>query len=421
MCNKCENFHSKLFPGHDTFSSDKDINEIFTGFCKEKNHHIKLEYFCKTHNQLCCAACIANIKKDENGKHKDCTVCIIDDIKEEKKKNINENIKYLRGLSDSLQKSIDEMKIFFEKINENKEKIKLQIQNIFTKIRNELNNREDKILQEVEEQYNIIYGNENIVKDSIKLPDKIKIILENVENINKEYNDNKISLFINNCINIENSIKNIKEINDNIKKCNNSINNKIQFIPKDEEEIHKFLDNIKRFGKIEKNYFEEIDNPWTSIKFSYENIFYYTLKEKNFIAEKTVDDSYIHLIRSSYKFKNNKIYKLEFIVDYSKGGDLDIGFADFTQSDSACWLRGINHCVGLTNNGLYIDKVKKNNFKIENGKKYEFIIDMSKKNFILNINGIKAGEFNFNFEDNIYAHAAIRKVGNSVRIRTYEK
>ena len=56
LCNKCNNFHSKLCENHHTFKLDKNLNEIFTGFCKEENHSIKLKYFCKAHNQLCCAA-----------------------------------------------------------------------------------------------------------------------------------------------------------------------------------------------------------------------------------------------------------------------------------------------------------------------------------------------------------------------------
>ena len=331
MCNKCETFHSKLFPSHDTFNSDKDINEIFTGFCNEKGHPNKLEYYCKNHNQLYCAACIAKIKNEENGKHKDCDVCIIDEIKEEKKNKIDENLKYLKELSNTLQKSIDELKTIFEKINENKEKIKLEIQSVFTKIRNELNNREDKLLLEVDEKFNNIYCNENILKDSEKLPDKIKQLIENVDNINKEYNDNKLTLFIYNCINVENNIKNINEINEKIKKCNNSINNEIHFSPKEEENIQAFLEKIKNFGNFE-NDFNEINNPWTTDRFNYTNYFYYTLKENNYIAEKTVDDNYINLIKSSYKFDKNKIYKLEFIINYNKGGDFDIGFADFSES-----------------------------------------------------------------------------------------
>ena len=92
MCNKCENFHSKLLENHQTFKIEKDIEDVFLGICKEGNHQIKLEYFCKSHNQLCCAACIAKIKKNENGKHKDCDVCLIEDIKDEKKNKIKDNI-----------------------------------------------------------------------------------------------------------------------------------------------------------------------------------------------------------------------------------------------------------------------------------------------------------------------------------------
>ena len=62
-----------------------------------------------------------------------------------------------------------------------------------------------------------------------------------------------------------------------------------------------------------------------------------------------------------------------------------------------------------------------NNIKIENGKKYEFIIDMKNKNFKLNINGINYGEFQFNFQDNVFAQACMRNLGNSVGIKTYEK
>ena len=63
MCNKCENFHSELFQNHHQYKLEKDMNVIFTGFCKEKDHFDKLEFFCKNHNILCCAACISKIKR----------------------------------------------------------------------------------------------------------------------------------------------------------------------------------------------------------------------------------------------------------------------------------------------------------------------------------------------------------------------
>ena len=63
MCNKCEKMHSGFLKFHHIYSLDKNINEIFTGLCLYPNHSIILEYYCKTHNQLCCAACLAKIKK----------------------------------------------------------------------------------------------------------------------------------------------------------------------------------------------------------------------------------------------------------------------------------------------------------------------------------------------------------------------
>ena len=63
MCNKCTNYHKCLFNNHYIFNLENDMNEIFTGLCKEENHSLKLEYFCKTHNKLCCLACISKIKK----------------------------------------------------------------------------------------------------------------------------------------------------------------------------------------------------------------------------------------------------------------------------------------------------------------------------------------------------------------------
>ena len=88
MCNKCKSTHADLFESHHLYSLEKDIKEIFTGFCKEENHFVELEYFCKTHNQLCCAKCISKFKNRGSGKHRDCEVCIIEDIKEEKKRKI---------------------------------------------------------------------------------------------------------------------------------------------------------------------------------------------------------------------------------------------------------------------------------------------------------------------------------------------
>ena len=89
MCNKCEIYHSKLFEEHQNFILNKNLEEIFDEFCEEENHIYNiLNYFCKTHNKLCCASCIAKIKDKGDGQHSDCDICYIDEIKEEKKNKI---------------------------------------------------------------------------------------------------------------------------------------------------------------------------------------------------------------------------------------------------------------------------------------------------------------------------------------------
>ena len=87
MCNKCNNLHLEFLEDHHKFELGIEVKEIFTGFCKEKNHNIKLQFYCKTHNQLCCAACLSKIKGEGNGQHTDCEVCYIKEIEEEKKIN----------------------------------------------------------------------------------------------------------------------------------------------------------------------------------------------------------------------------------------------------------------------------------------------------------------------------------------------
>ena len=189
MCNKCSNHHQQLFYDHFIHDLDKSVNEIFINICKVNNHQNKFQYYCKDHNILCCVACIAKIEGKGNGQHKNCNICFIENIKEEKKNKLNENIKYLEDLSIKLEDSIKELKIMFEKVSESKEKLKLKIQKIFTNIRNILNEREDEILLEVDKKYNEEFCDEEIIKESEKLPNKIKSSLEKGKLINNEWND----------------------------------------------------------------------------------------------------------------------------------------------------------------------------------------------------------------------------------------
>ena len=280
LCNKCSNNHSDLLENHLIYNLEKNAEEIFTDICSEPEHNIKLLFYCKDHNKLCCAACLSKIKVKGNGEHFNCNVCLIEEIKDEKKNKLNENIKYLEDFSEKIDNLINELKSLFKKINECKEELKLKISNLFTKIRNTINEREDILLSEVDKQFNDNFINENIIKENENLPTKIQLSLEKGKNIDKDWNDeNKLNSIINDCINIEKNIKDITIIKDNIKNINdNKI--KIKFYPDEENKMEKFLEIIKLFGRVGNNIWLEETNIFSS-KDNYDFIFEEIEKNNN--------------------------------------------------------------------------------------------------------------------------------------------
>ena len=156
-------------------------------------------------------------KKEGKGQHTDCKICNIEEIKEEKKNALSKNISMLESLSKTLEETLKDLKIAFEKIDQSKEEIKLKVQKTYTKIRNLLNDRENEILLKI----NNYFINENIIKEGEKLPNKNKLSLEKGKKINNEWdNEDKLNILINDCLNIENNIKEIKTLNEEIKKFN---------------------------------------------------------------------------------------------------------------------------------------------------------------------------------------------------------
>ena len=164
-------------------------------------------------------------------------------------------------------------------MNEEKENIKNKISIIFTKIRNEINRREDEILSEVDNKFKNICFNETIVNESKKLPNAIKRSLDKaqaLENLWEE--DTKLSFIVNDCIIIEDTYENIK-------KCL-SMKIDINFEP-DENSIFDdiLLENIEQFGKLnsyEKSY-EDIDKVFDNylekkLKKGIKNIFAFNIE-----------------------------------------------------------------------------------------------------------------------------------------------
>ena len=125
-------------------------------------------------------------------------VIYIDKIKEDKKNKLKENIKLLLNLQNIFSESIESLKKIFEEIEKDKENLKLEIQNVFTKIRNNLNEREEQLLLEVDNLYNNKFFDENIIKIGEKLPKQIRQSLEKGKIIDKEWDKYNLYSNINN-------------------------------------------------------------------------------------------------------------------------------------------------------------------------------------------------------------------------------
>ena len=129
--------------------------------------------------------------------------------------------------------------------------MKKEIQNIFTKIRNNLNKREDELLTEVDKQFIHDFFKEDFIKEIESIPNKIKTSLENIQLIKKDWEDkSKMKLLINNCINIENNITEINKLEDKIKKSIELNNLEYKFQFSDDRNVEEFINIIKELGKI---------------------------------------------------------------------------------------------------------------------------------------------------------------------------
>ena len=121
---------------------------------------------------------------------------------------------------------------------------------------------------------------------------------------------------INDCIDIENNIKYINDININIKKNNLNNNKNIRFTP-EENDINIFLEKIKTFGKINKKF-----------QFKWKPGFNYKLSEDYLIATKiSGGSSYNCNILGDIILPKNEInnWKIKLKNYYIKGWDILIG------------------------------------------------------------------------------------------------
>ena len=357
LCKECEVFHSNFCKDHQIYNIDAKDNEIFNEFCKEYDHFIKLEYFCRTHNILCCAKCIAKIKNEKNGKHTDCNICNIEDIVEEKKNKFHENIETLKELSDTIDESINEMKNIIDNFGEKKNEIKMKIQQSFIKIRTELNNKEDQLLSELDNFFDNTFFKEDIMEEIEKLPDKIKSALElddekdnndSIENNKKEVN---IISLIKDCLSVENYIKEINLMNEKIKKHKNLDNLQIDFIYNDET----IIGEINNFGFFSRNILPEF------------------LKSSIIKGDSKKQELIINWIKE--KIKKEEI-NFELIFKMTENGSESKDFHEF------CNDKGSTLTLISTTEGKKFGGFTSLNWKSEGG----FVCDTSMETFLFSLN-----------------------------------
>ena len=418
LCNKCSNIHLEYLESHPMYNLGENNNqEIFTGLCPELNHKDNLMFYCKNYNKLCCAACLSKMKENGYGQHFNCEVCLIKDIKEEKKNKLKENIKYLEDSSKNIIESINKLKEIFEKINKSKEEIKLKIAKIFTKIRNIVNEREDELLSELDNKYEEVYFKEDIIKKGEKLPNQIKIYLDKGKILEKEWDDdeNKLISRINDCLNIENNIQNIDDINKNIKKSNSEDIN-INFVPEDDN-INELEKSIKKFGEI---FIDDI------LHFKFKQGNNYSITNNGFIATKSSGgDNWNCVIMGDKEIPKGKISKWKIKIKENKRNqgntDICIGIGPKSFNGSLyneCWsICSIGSKVGLynKNSSSNYNNIKDN---IKKGDIIEVIVDRKSGNLSFAINNINHGIACSNIpkEDILYPTVVFYEQGLSVEI-----
>ena len=364
LCDKCFKHHKVIFANHKICSINEINNETFTGLCKENNHNLKLEYYCKTHNKLCCGLCICKIKGNGNGQHNECDICLIKDIKEEKKSKRKDIIKELKKFSNELEESIKNIKVNPEEIKESEDNFKSEIKSIFEKLRTELNNRESMLTSEADKYFNENYFNEGIVNKI----DEIKSLLKNAESIDDDWeDDDKLNELINNCINIENNVNEINTIQGKLKKY---IKNDNKFNIQFNNDIDNYINKIKKFGYI-------FDST--------------ILKEQNNINifNKLIDDNKItNNLNLLYRSSRDELNYLNIINAINNKSNLI--FLYLTENDKifGAYIKTKLENIDINGSKKYYKDENAFVFSINNNKKYkilipEYAISFDNKNYIL--------------------------------------
>ena len=141
------------------------------------------------------------------------------------------------------------------------------------------------------------------MKESEKLPKQIKKSIEKGKLLDKEWNENNLSSLINDCINIENNIKEINKMNDDIQKYDSNKDIKINYIVEDKK-INNMINKIQNFGKVVNNTYNDYKienrNPIIKLANHTSNIFCLCLLNDGRLVSGSSDDSIIIYNKTTY-------------------------------------------------------------------------------------------------------------------------
>ena len=223
------------------------------------------------------------------------------------------------------------------------------------------------------------------------MPKKIKISLDKGKSIDKKWESNNLYSNINDCINIENNIKNINEINEIINKCD--IKNKIKFYfnPK-ENQLNEFLKSIKSFGQIYYNIFSFKKCP-TNID---ENRKYVLSGYKNNIITKTGYNGWMGTICETELDKSIEEHKWKIKILKSQNKSIMVGVApiDFdilSSTQNTCgWYLSCDNSKLYSGPPFKYDCVKTNLSKVKD--EVVIVMNMKKRTLKFIINNEDKGD-----------------------------
>jgi hypothetical protein len=223
---------------------------------------------------------------------------------------------------------MEELKKNYEKVT--KEITKTKIQNIFTKIKESIDGREKEVLSKfkylMDSHFDEIFEKEKQKYES--LSNTIEESLQKSRDLEEKMNDtNLINSAINECLNIEDSIKNL---NNDIAKIKNEIDiskvtSCLKFSTEEDESLNKYVESLRKLGNIYTNInifkFKKCPE-----KIS-ENKLYSVSGEKENIITKTGVDGWVGIACQNAFDKSNDKYIWTIKILKSNNNTIMVGVA----------------------------------------------------------------------------------------------